>query len=92
MGRRRLSSGLPVFRTFGNCVGAVKAYLDHHAFVARYRSPFAKPVRRRSPAAPTVDALLAHPRSGGSGARSTDTASHQDGARALSDSVRDVRR
>ena len=37
-------SGLPVFRTFGNCVGAVKAYLDHHAFLARHRSPFAKPV------------------------------------------------
>ncbi len=51
-------SGLPVFRTFGNCVGAVKAYLDHHAFLARYRSPFTKPVTRRSPAAKTVDPLL----------------------------------
>jgi acyl-CoA synthetase (NDP forming) len=57
-------SGLPVFRTFGNCVGAVKAYLDHHEFRARHTSPFAKPVRRRSPAAPLVDALLAKPRSG----------------------------
>ncbi|MET0149886.1 MAG: acetate--CoA ligase family protein [Acidimicrobiales bacterium] len=57
-------SGLPVFRTFANCVGAVKAYLDHHAFRARHTSPFAKPVRRRSPAAPLVDALLANRRSG----------------------------
>jgi acyl-CoA synthetase (NDP forming) len=70
-------SGLPVFRTFGNCVGAVKAHLDHHAFAARYRSPFAKPVTRRAPAAKTVDALLAS-RSGGSSARSSDTSSHQN--------------
>ena len=52
-------SGLPVFRTFGNCVGAVRAYLDHHEFAARHRSPFAKPITRRSPAAATVAALLA---------------------------------
>ncbi|HEY5695868.1 MAG TPA: acetate--CoA ligase family protein [Acidimicrobiales bacterium] len=57
-------SGLPVFRTFGNCVGAVKAYLDHHEFRARHASPFAKPVRSRSPAAPLADALLANSRSG----------------------------
>ena len=55
-------SGLPVFRTFGNCVGAVKAYLDHHEFLARHQSPFAKPVRRRAKAAIDVDALLASPR------------------------------
>ena len=57
-------SGLPVFRTFGNCVGAVKAYFDHHEFRARHASPFAKPVRSRSPAAPLADALLANSRSG----------------------------
>ena len=57
-------SGLPVFRTFGNGVGAVKAYLDHHAFLSRHRSPFAKPVTRRSTAAKTVDHLLHPPRSG----------------------------
>ena len=57
-------SGLPVFRTFGNCVGAVKAYFDHHEFRARHTSPFAKPVRSRSPAAPLADALLANSRSG----------------------------
>ncbi|MDF9813775.1 acyl-CoA synthetase (NDP forming) [Streptomyces sp. SPB162] len=34
------SSRLATFRTFGNCVSAVKAYLDHHRFAAAYRSPF----------------------------------------------------
>lgn len=53
-----LPSGLPVFRTFGNCVLAARAYFDWHAFRARYSSPFAKPVRRRSPAARAADALL----------------------------------
>jgi acyl-CoA synthetase (NDP forming) len=48
-----------VFRTFGNCVGAVKAYVDHHAFQARYRSPFARPVRRPHPAARVAAPLLA---------------------------------
>jgi acyl-CoA synthetase (NDP forming) len=38
--RRLLDGGLPVFRTFGNCVKAVRAYLDYWAFAARYRSPF----------------------------------------------------
>lgn len=47
-----------VFRTFGNCVGAVRAYLDWHAFRARYRSPFERPVLRRAPAATGVDRLL----------------------------------
>jgi acyl-CoA synthetase (NDP forming) len=54
-----LGSRLPVFRTFANCVTAVKAYFDYHGFRERYRSPFAKPVTRRSPAARDVDALLA---------------------------------
>jgi acetate---CoA ligase (ADP-forming) len=53
-----LPSGLPVFRTFGNCVGAIKAYLDHHEFLGRHRSPFARPVLRRSPAAKEVDPRL----------------------------------
>jgi acyl-CoA synthetase (NDP forming) len=54
-------SSLPIFRTFGNCVGAVKAYLDHHEFVGRYRSPFANPVRRRSSAfTPLAGALSEH--------------------------------
>ncbi len=49
------------FRTFGNCVEAVKAWFDWHAFRARYRSPFARAVTRRSPAAggwPTASGAL----------------------------------
>ena len=34
------SSRIAVFRTFGNCVRAVAAYLGHHRFTAGYRSPF----------------------------------------------------
>ncbi|MFL6238201.1 MAG: acetate--CoA ligase family protein [Actinomycetes bacterium] len=33
-----LPSSLPVFRSFANCVTAVKAFFDYHAFAARYRS------------------------------------------------------
>jgi len=36
-----LDGGLPVFRTFNNCVKAVKVYADYWTFAARYRSPFA---------------------------------------------------
>ena len=53
-----LASQLPVFRTFSNCVGAVKAYFDYHEFRSRYRSPFDKPVTRRSPAAAVADPLF----------------------------------
>ena len=31
---------IPTFRTFANCVRAARAYVDHWAFQARYRSPF----------------------------------------------------
>ena len=34
---RLLAGGLPVFRTFGNCVRALRAYVDYWQFVARYR-------------------------------------------------------
>lgn len=54
-----LGSRLPVFRTFQNCVRAVKALDDHQAFLERYRSPFDLPVRRHSPAAARVAPLLA---------------------------------
>src|SRR5262249_37145774 len=37
---RLLDGGLPVFRTFGNCVKALKAYVDYWQFANRYRSPF----------------------------------------------------
>ena len=53
-----LKSELPVFRTFANCVQAVKAYFDYHAFAARYRSPFARPVLRPAPAAKAARAFL----------------------------------
>jgi len=33
-------SAVPTFRTFGNCVTAARAYVDHWSFRARYRSPF----------------------------------------------------
>jgi acyl-CoA synthetase (NDP forming) len=46
-----LKSDVPVFRTFANAVTAAKAYFDYHAFRSRYRSPFAKPVLKASPAA-----------------------------------------
>ena len=47
--RRRRSS--PVFRTFGNCVRAVKAYFDYHAFLraTARRSPSRSPAARRRP-------------------------------------------
>jgi acyl-CoA synthetase (NDP forming) len=54
-----LQSRLPVFRTFANCVKAVRAYFDYHAFRRRYRSPFAKVPARPSPAAASARALLA---------------------------------
>lgn len=51
-------SGLPVFRTFGNCVQAVRAYFDHHAFLERYRSPWDRPPLRASAAAAASRARL----------------------------------
>ena len=54
-----LPSRLPVFRSVGNCLKAVKAYFDHHAFAARYESPFAKPVTRRGAGAKAASTLLA---------------------------------
>ncbi|MFD8572159.1 acetate--CoA ligase family protein [Streptomyces sp. NPDC059639] len=43
------SSRVATFRTFGNCIGAVRAYLDHHRFTAAYRSPFEDAPRGPSP-------------------------------------------
>ena len=57
-----LPSRLPVFRSVANCLTAVKAYLDHHAFVAGYRSPFpAAPARRSRAAAPARKILRPGP-------------------------------
>ncbi|MCZ4118556.1 acetate--CoA ligase family protein [Streptomyces sp. H39-S7] len=52
------SSRLATFRTFGNCVSAVKAYLDHHRFAAAYRSPFDEAPRTRSSSARKAQALM----------------------------------
>jgi acyl-CoA synthetase (NDP forming) len=57
--RRLLDGGLPVFRTFGNAVAAVRAYADYWSFAARYRSAFTSARRRPSPAAPSARAILA---------------------------------
>jgi acyl-CoA synthetase (NDP forming) len=53
-----LPSPLPVFRSFANCVTAVKAYFDYHEFAARYRSPFTTIPVEPSPAADRVRSLL----------------------------------
>lgn len=53
-----LGSRLPVYRTFHNCVLAARSYFDYHEHRARYRSPFARPVTRRSPAAARTRPLL----------------------------------
>jgi acyl-CoA synthetase (NDP forming) len=50
------SSKVITFRTFGNCVQAVRAWADWHAFRTHYRSPFARP-RLRALATPARDRL-----------------------------------
>lgn len=53
-----LRSRVPTFRTFRNCVQSVRAYLDYHAFRARYRSPFADAPTSPLPVADVVRAML----------------------------------
>ena len=57
--KRLLDGGLPVFRTFHNCVAAVKSYADYWSFAQRYRRR--SPTRRRVelPAARKARKLLA---------------------------------
>jgi acyl-CoA synthetase (NDP forming) len=57
--KRLLDGGLPVFRTFHNCVGAVKSYADYWTFSAHYRSPFADAPTEPLPAASKARKLLA---------------------------------
>ncbi|MFD9815489.1 acetate--CoA ligase family protein [Streptomyces sp. NPDC059080] len=52
------SSRVATFRTFGNCVTAVRAYLGHHRFTDGYRSPFDDAPRILSPSARKARALL----------------------------------
>jgi acyl-CoA synthetase (NDP forming) len=55
---RLLDGGLPTFRTFSNCVAAVRAYVDYWTFAARYKSPFKDAPTTPSPAAKKARALL----------------------------------
>jgi acyl-CoA synthetase (NDP forming) len=43
------SPKIVTFRTFANCIGAVKAYFDYHEFATRYVSPFGKKPTRPKP-------------------------------------------
>ncbi|MFD4372645.1 acetate--CoA ligase family protein [Streptomyces sp. NPDC058486] len=52
------SSRVATFRTFANCIGAVKSYLDHHRFTAAYRSPFDEAPRTPSPSFRKAQALM----------------------------------
>ena len=56
--KRLLDGGLSVFRTFHNCVAAVKSYADYWSFSARYRSPFDGAPREPLPAARKARKLL----------------------------------
>ncbi|AKN70967.1 pimeloyl-CoA synthetase [Streptomyces sp. PBH53] len=52
------SSRVATFRTVGNCLTAVRAWLGHHRFVADYRSPFDTAPRTPSPSFRKAEALL----------------------------------
>lgn len=52
------SSRVATFRTFGNCITAVRAYLGHHRFTAAYRSPFEEAPRTLSPSFRKAQALM----------------------------------
>ncbi|MFD3808892.1 acetate--CoA ligase family protein [Streptomyces sp. NPDC058619] len=52
------SSRVATFRTFGNCITAVRAYLGHHRFTAAYRSPFDEAPRTPSPSFRKAQALM----------------------------------
>jgi acyl-CoA synthetase (NDP forming) len=56
--KRLLDGDLPVFRTFHNCVAAVKSYAAYWTFSARYRSPFDDAPRDPLPAARKARKLL----------------------------------
>lgn len=54
------SSRVATFRTVGNCLTAVRAYLGHHRFAAAYRSPFDEAPRTLSPSSRKARMLM-HP-------------------------------
>jgi acetate---CoA ligase (ADP-forming) len=61
---RLLDGGLPVFRTFGNCVKALQAYVRYWEFAGRYESPFETVTTVRGPGARKARRLLAGAPSG----------------------------
>ncbi|MFE9398524.1 acetate--CoA ligase family protein [Streptomyces flavidovirens] len=52
------SSRVATFRTFSNCISAVRAYLAHHRFTSSYRSPFDDAPRTPSPSFRKAQALM----------------------------------
>ncbi|MFI8832386.1 acetate--CoA ligase family protein [Streptomyces afghaniensis] len=52
------SSRVATFRTVGNCLTAVRAYLGHHRFTTGYRSPFDEAPRTPSPSYRKAQALM----------------------------------
>ncbi|UUU22962.1 acetate--CoA ligase family protein [Streptomyces sp. DSM 40750] len=52
------SSRVATFRTFANCITAVRAHLDHSRFTAAYRSPFDEAPRSPSPSFRKAKALM----------------------------------
>jgi acyl-CoA synthetase (NDP forming) len=58
------SAKVITFRTFDNCVDAVRAYFDYHEFANRFRSPFTRSALRaskqRSEALPANSTLTEH--------------------------------
>ncbi|MFH9006696.1 acetate--CoA ligase family protein [Streptomyces afghaniensis] len=52
------SSRVATFRTVGNCLTAVRAYLGHHRFSTGYRSPFDEAPRTPSPSYRKAQALM----------------------------------
>ncbi|MGW2596544.1 acetate--CoA ligase family protein [Streptomyces klenkii] len=52
------SSRVATFRTFSNCITAVRAYLAHHRFTDTYRSPFDTAPRTPSPSARKAQELM----------------------------------
>ncbi|MCT9003342.1 acetate--CoA ligase family protein [Streptomyces rhizosphaerihabitans] len=52
------SSRVATFRTFANCITAVRAHLEHAQFTAAYRSPFDEAPRTPSPSFRKAQALM----------------------------------
>ena len=55
---RLLDGGLPVFRTFGNCTAALRAYSDYWRFAAHHESPFSTAPMKPLAAAKQARAII----------------------------------